>query len=103
MNLTAIRLSQKRQQNDAAAVLSTQISGAMNGPYLLLRLDAFSGLIFVLALLDSTARWVARLQLPFFHLMEGSGQAVQYHPEESSVPRLQPLHCSTIWLQIPPL
>jgi hypothetical protein len=73
------------------------------GPYLLLRLDAFSGLIFVLALLDSTAKWVARLQLPFFHFMEGSGQAVQYHPEESSVPRLQPLHCSTIWLQIPPL
>jgi len=66
-------------------------------------LDAFSGLIFVLALLDSTTKWVARLQLPFLHLMEGSGQAVQYHPEESSVPRLQPLHCSTIWLQIPPL
>jgi hypothetical protein len=73
------------------------------GSYLLLRLDAFSGLIFVLVLLDSTAKWVARLQLPFFHLMEGSGQALQYHPEESSVPRLQPLHCSTIWLQIPPL
>jgi hypothetical protein len=62
------------------------------GPYLLLRLDAFSGLIFVLALLDSTAKWVAMLQLPFFHFMEGSGQAVQYHPEESSAPRLQPLH-----------
>jgi len=63
--------------------------------YLLFRLDAFSGLIFAFALVDSTAIWVARLQFPFFHLTEGSGQAVQYHPEESSEPRLQPLHCST--------
>jgi hypothetical protein len=58
-------------------------------------LEAFSGLIFVLALEDSAATWVAMLHFPFFHLMEGSGQAAQYHPDESSVPRLQPLHCST--------
>jgi hypothetical protein len=63
--------------------------------YLLFRLDAFNGLIFAFALVDSTAIWVARLQFPFFHLTEGSGQAVQYHPDETSVPRLQPLHCST--------
>jgi hypothetical protein len=63
--------------------------------YLFSLLDAFSGLIFALALEDSTATWVAMLQFPFFHLMEGSGQAVQYQPDESSVPRLQPLHCST--------
>jgi hypothetical protein len=63
--------------------------------YLFFRLEAFSGLIFVFALADSTTIWVAKLQFPFFHLMEGSGQAVQYHPEESSVPRLHPLHCST--------
>ncbi len=64
--------------------------------YRLLRFDALSGLIFALALLDSTVTWVARLQSPFFHLTEGSGQALQYQPLESSVPRLQPLHCSTV-------
>jgi hypothetical protein len=63
--------------------------------YLFFLLDAFSGLIFAFDLVDSTAIWVARLQFPFFHLTEGSGHAVQYHPDESSVPRLQPLHCAT--------
>ena len=68
----------------------------INNPvYLFFRFDAFNGLIFAFTLVDSTAIWVARLQFPFFHLTEGSGQAVQYHPDESSEPRLQPLHCST--------
>jgi hypothetical protein len=60
------------------------------------RLEAFSGLIFwaFSAILELT--WVARLQFPFFHLTVGSGQAVQYQPEEISTVRLHPLHCSTI-------
>jgi hypothetical protein len=65
--------------------------------YLLLRLDAFSGLILLVSLTASTTTWVARLQRPLFHFIEGSGQAVQYHPDENSAPRSQPLHCSTIW------
>jgi hypothetical protein len=64
--------------------------------YFLERLEAFKGLIFwdFSAMLVLT--WVARLQLPFFHLASGSGQAVQYQPEDISTVRLHPLHCSTI-------
>jgi hypothetical protein len=47
--------------------------------------------------------WVARLQLPYFHLLVGSGQAEQYQPDEISKERWQPLHCSTISWQTPPL
>ena len=43
------------------------------------------------------------LQFPTFHFNSGSGHAVQNQPEENSEPRLQPLHCSTISWQIPPL
>ena len=74
-----------------------------NQYYFLERLDAFNGLIFcaVSDMLELT--WVARLQLPFFHLLVGSGQAAQYHPEAISSVRLHPLHCSTISRQTPPL
>jgi hypothetical protein len=59
-------------------------------------LDAFSGLIFW-ALSDMLLlTWVARLQLPCFHLVVGSGQAEQYHPDAISRERPHPLHCSTI-------
>jgi hypothetical protein len=51
----------------------------------------------------SFAAWVAKLQSPFFHLTEGSGQAVQYQPEENSEARLHPWHSSTIGWQPPPL
>jgi hypothetical protein len=63
--------------------------------YLRARLEALSGLI--LALLEAAAEltWDARLQLPFFHFTAGSGQAVQYQPDENSEPRLHPWHCST--------
>ena len=71
--------------------------------YLLPRFDAFNGLIFVFAEAASAAMWEAMLQFPFFHFREGSGQAVQYQALESSLVRLQPLHCSTISWQIPPL
>ena len=64
--------------------------------YFLERLEAFKGLIFWLFSAMLVLTWVARLQLPFFHLVVGSGQAVQYQPEEISRVRLQPLHCSTI-------
>lgn len=43
------------------------------------------------------------LHLPTFHFNSGSGHAVQNQPEENSELRLQPLHCSTISWQIPPL
>jgi hypothetical protein len=71
--------------------------------YFLERFEALRGLIFcdVSAMLVLT--WVARLQLPFFHLMVGSGQAEQYQPVAISRVRLQPLHCSTISWQTPSL
>jgi hypothetical protein len=71
--------------------------------YLRERLDAFSGLTFWALSAMLVLTWVARLQLPFFHLLVGSGQAEQYHPEAISRVRLQPLHCSTISWQTPPL
>jgi hypothetical protein len=71
--------------------------------YLFLLLDAFSGLIFAFTVLEAEATCEARLQLPTFHFKEGSGYAVQYQADENSTLRLQPLHCSTISWQIPPL
>ena len=62
----------------------------------LARLDALSGLIFAFFSVTAAETWEARLQFPFFHFKVGSGQALQYQPVESSVERLQPLHCSTI-------
>ena len=73
------------------------------GDYLRERLEALSGLIFCAFSDMLVLTWVARLQLPFFHLLVGSGQAAQYHPEAISRVRLQPLHCSTISWQTPPL
>jgi hypothetical protein len=85
-------------QQAAGNAFAIAVQTRANKPaYLPLRLDAFSGLILVVSLTDSAATWVARLHRPLFHLMEGSGHAVQYHPDENSAPRLQPLHCSTIW------
>ena len=51
----------------------------------LARFEAVSGftLVWVPVVLEAT--WVARLQLPFFHLAAGSGQAAQNHPADSSV------------------
>ena len=63
--------------------------------YLRALLEAVSGLIFALEAADAELTWDARLQLPFFHFTDGSGQAVQYQPDENSDPRLQPWHCST--------
>lgn len=62
------------------------------------RLEALRGLIFCLPSVAAgeAETWVARLQIPLRHLEEGSGQAVQYHPELYSPWRPQPLHCSTI-------
>jgi len=57
-------------------------------------LEALSGLILVLLPTDAVLTWEARLQLPFFHFVSGSGHAVQYQPDEYSDPRLQPWHCS---------
>jgi hypothetical protein len=71
--------------------------------YLFLLLDALSGLIFALTVLEAEATCEAKLQLPTFHFKEGSGYAVQYQADENSTLRLQPLHCSTISWQIPPL
>jgi hypothetical protein len=66
-------------------------------------LDALSGLILVFLIPVSFARCVAKLQLPYFHLTEGSGQAVQYQPEENPEARLHPRHSSTIGWQDPRL
>lgn len=71
--------------------------------YLRALLEALSGLILDLLAADAELIWEARLQLPFFHFVSGSGHAVQYQPDENSDPRLQPWHCSTTWWQIPPL
>jgi len=71
--------------------------------YLFPLLDAFSGLILAFDTEFSLAICDAMLQFPFFHFNEGSGHAVQNHLEENSALRLQPLHCSTISWQIPPL
>ena len=66
-------------------------------------MDALSGLILVLLIWFSFVMWVAKLQSPFFHLTKGSGQAVQYHPENNSEARLHPWHSSTVGWQLPPL
>jgi hypothetical protein len=71
--------------------------------YLLARLDALSGLTFACWTPGLLATWEATLQLPVFHFTEGSGKVVQYHPDENSALRLQPLHSFTISWQIPPL
>jgi hypothetical protein len=63
--------------------------------YLRALLEALSGLILALLAAASELTWDARLQLPFFHFIDGSGHAVQYQPDENSDPRLQPAHCST--------
>ncbi len=71
--------------------------------YLFPLLDALSGLIFAFEEEEALITCDAKLQSPVFHFSEGSGQAVQYHLEENSALRLQPLHFSTISWQIPPL
>lgn len=58
--------------------------------YLRALLEAFSGLILAEAAAAALVTWVAMLQLPFFHFNDGSGHAVQYQPDDSSAPRLQP-------------
>jgi hypothetical protein len=63
--------------------------------YLRALLEALSGLILALVVAAAELTWDARLQLPFFHFIAGSGHAVQYQPVENSDPRLQPSHCST--------
>ena len=62
--------------------------------YLRALLEALSGLILVLPAFDAELTCEARLQLPFFHFVSGSGHVVQYQPDEYSDPRLQPWHCS---------
>jgi hypothetical protein len=71
--------------------------------YFLERLDALSGLIFCVFSAMLVLTWVARLQLPFFHLIVGSGQAEQYQPDVTSRVRLHPLQFSTISWHTPPL
>jgi hypothetical protein len=71
--------------------------------YFLERLEAFNGLTFCAASAMLVLTWVARLQLPVFHLAVGSGQAEQYQPESISIVRLHPLHCYTISKHTPPL
>jgi hypothetical protein len=66
-------------------------------------LDALSGLILLVSTLTASFTWVARLHLPFFHLDDGSGQAVQNQPEGYSEVRLQPSQASTAGWQVPPL
>jgi len=64
--------------------------------YLRALLEALSGLILVFAAVVAVLTCDAMLQLPFFHFVAGSGQAVQNQPDENSEPRLHPWHCSTI-------
>jgi hypothetical protein len=71
--------------------------------YFLERFEALSGLIFWVVSAMLVLTWVARLQFPFLHLTVGSGQAEQYQPDSISRLRPQPLHCSTISWQTPPL
>lgn len=71
--------------------------------HLLFLFEALSGLSFVFFVEEPLATCVARLQVPFFHFKEGSGHAAQNQPVGISEERLQPLHCSTISWQIPPL
>jgi hypothetical protein len=75
------------KQNDAAAVPSTLIAGAMNRPLSASAFGCFQRINFCFGFIG-------------FNDQMGGQVAIA---EESSVPRLQPLHCSTIWLQIPPL
>jgi hypothetical protein len=63
--------------------------------YLRALLEALSGLILAVVEAVAELTWLARLQLPFFHFIAGSGHALQYQPDVYSEPRLQPWHCST--------
>ena len=73
------------------------------GRYLPRRLDALIGFNFAFASEAVFCTWVARLQLPFFHFMEGSGNAAQNQPPSCCSLRLQPLQASMISAQDPPL
>jgi hypothetical protein len=66
-------------------------------------LDALIGFSFTVFFVLVEATWVAMLQLPVFHLSEGSGQVAQNHPDENLAARLQPVHFSTVSWQLPPL
>jgi hypothetical protein len=97
------KATQKPRRIGSVAGFSTNRLNGRQKDYFLERLDAFNGLIFCADsdMLELTC--VAKLQLPFFHLVVGSGQAAQYHPEAISRVRLHPLHCSTISRHTPPL
>jgi hypothetical protein len=71
--------------------------------YMFPRLDALIGLSLAWLVAEFVETWVARLQLPFFHFMVGSGHTAQYQPLSSSDLRLQPSHCSMTSWQNPPL
>ena len=71
--------------------------------YLFPLLDALSGLILAFVVEAAFVTCEAKLQSPVFHFSEGSGHAEQYHAVAYLMLRLQPLHCSTISWQIPPL
>jgi hypothetical protein len=82
-------------------------AGFASGPliyfFLFWRLEALSGFILALACAAVELMCVAMLQLPIFHLRDGSGQDEQYQPDWTSTLRPQPLQFSTISWQIPPL
>jgi hypothetical protein len=57
-----------------------QVVHVSDKPYFWLRLDAFKGFNLAFSSLTVRVMWVARLQLPYFHLVAGSGAAEQYQP-----------------------
>ena len=89
--------------SDQSVVIPCWLLSTVLRAYRPFLLDALSGLILAFLIWFSFVVCVAKLQLPFFHLTKGSGQAVQYHPEENSEARLHPWHSSTVGWQPPPL
>jgi hypothetical protein len=86
-----------------AGILQAGEADAFLRGYLRLRLDAFRGLIFAFFSELDADMCEAKLQIPFFHLIVGSGHEEQYHPLEYWDFRSQPSQFSTISWQIPPL
>jgi hypothetical protein len=67
------------------------------------RFDALSGLSFCACSMVLRSRWVAKLQSPRTHFVEGLGATAQNVPSEEVTVREQPWQVSTTGWQRPPL
>jgi hypothetical protein len=100
--LDATRKPDQKTKEMGPLFISTALKRPVND-YRPPLLDAFRGLILVFPFSVSPLRWVAKLQLPLFHFVAGSGHVVQNQPDSNFTARAQPSHSSMIEWQVPPL